>query len=506
MKISWFKTLIRPFMIKYEREIAEKVVFTLTPGERVLVGILLLLFALGGLLLFGQVSRSFLVQVPITGGSLSEGIIGSPRFINPLLATSDADLDLSLLVYSGLVRATPDGNLIPDLAEEYIISADGLTYSFTLREDAYFHDGTPVTAEDVRFTIEKAQDSFLKSPKRASWDGVRVEVLNDHEILFRLSQPYAPFLENATMGILPKHIWGSIDMEQFPFSQKNIEPIGSGPYKIVDLGRDSVGVPNKFTLKAFVGYALGKPYIPKITIRFYTNEADLLSAYRRGEIEAASSISPHSLSSINTKRIENVPLPRIFAVFFNQNRNGIFTREEVRKVLNISLNKEEIVEKVLAGYGSSIESPLPPGIISSVSEINTASIEERVVDLLERGGWEKGEDGVWFHDDEGRLSFSLATSNTVELKATAELIEEAWENIGADVNLQIFEPGILNQNVIRPREYDALLFGEVVGRNLDLFAFWHSSRAGILVCFLCGVIVLIIYKIVDSELVNMDHT
>ncbi len=478
MKYTWFKTLSRSFVIKYERYLAKKVIFSLTPGERVLVGILLLLFVLGGLLLLGQVSRAFLIQVPAPGGSVSEGIIGSPRFINPLLATSDADIDLSLLIYSGLMKATPAGGLVPDLAESYTISPDELIYSFNIRKDIYFHDGTQLTANDVRFTVERAQDSLLKSPKRASWDGVSVEVINDHEIIFRLSQPYAPFLENTTMGILPENIWGSIDVDQFPFSQKNIEPIGSGPFKVVGLERNSVGVPDKYVLKAFSGYSLGRPYISKLIIRFYTNEAELLSAYRRREIEAASSISPHSLNSIKAKRIENIPLPRIFAVFFNQNRAGIFTRKEVREALNLALDKEIIVEEVLASYGSPLESPLPPGILpdSEEEQENTASTTERIIKILERGDWEKNENGIWEHSDEGPLAFSLATSNTVELKAAAELIEESWEKIGADVNLQIFEPGILNQNVIRPREYDALLFGEIIGRELDLFAFWHSSQ------------------------------
>jgi len=165
-------------------------------------------------------------------------------------------------------------------------------------------------------------------------------------------------------------------------------------------------------------------------------------------------------------------------VFFNQNRAGIFTRKEVREALNLALDKEIIVEEVLASYGSPLESPLPPGILpdSEEEQENTASTTERIIKILERGDWEKNENGIWEHSDEGPLAFSLATSNTVELKAAAELIEESWEKIGADVNLQIFEPGILNQNVIRPREYDALLFGEIIGRELDLFAFWHSSQ------------------------------
>ncbi|MCH7975051.1 MAG: ABC transporter substrate-binding protein, partial [Bacteroidetes bacterium] len=115
--------------------------------------------------------------------------------------------DLTALVYSGLLKATPDGGLVPDLAKSYTISNDGLNYTFVLRDDITFHDGEPITIDDILFTIEKTQDPTLKSPKRANWDGVAVTKINGQKIQFILRQPYAPFLENTTLGILPRHLW-----------------------------------------------------------------------------------------------------------------------------------------------------------------------------------------------------------------------------------------------------------------------------------------------------------
>jgi peptide/nickel transport system substrate-binding protein len=166
------------------------------------------------------------------------------------------------------------------------------------------------------------------------------------------------------------------------------------------------------------------------------------------------------------------PLPRIFGVFFNQNQSTLFAKREVRRALDLALNKERIVESILGGYGSVINSPLPPNV-AKIRE-SEYSIEKATL-ILEDNGWKKNEDGIWEKKDT-LLSFSLSTSNTTELKAVASIVEEEWENFGALVDLQIFEPGVLNQNVIRPRKYDALLFGEIVGRELDLYAFWHSSQ------------------------------
>jgi peptide/nickel transport system substrate-binding protein len=135
-----------------------------------------------------KVNRSFLVEVPDYGGSLTEGVVGAPRFINPLLATSDTDRDLTTLIYSGLMKIDDQGKLIPDIAESYTVSDDELNYVFTIKDNVYFHDGEKLTVDDVIYTIEKAQDPELKSPREANWVGVKVERIDDKTIAFNLKQ------------------------------------------------------------------------------------------------------------------------------------------------------------------------------------------------------------------------------------------------------------------------------------------------------------------------------
>ena len=177
-------------------------------------------------------NNSLLVAVPAYGGTVSEGVIGSPRFINPILAVSDSDRDLTSLVYSGLLRATSDGDYVPDLAQSYTISPDGLTYTFKLRPNATFHNGMKVTADDVVFTINKANDPALQSPERANWDGVTVAAIDAETVQFTLKAPYAPFVENLTTGILPKQLWQNVSDDEFSFSDLNTNPVGSGPFEV----------------------------------------------------------------------------------------------------------------------------------------------------------------------------------------------------------------------------------------------------------------------------------
>jgi peptide/nickel transport system substrate-binding protein len=453
---------------------------TYSPTERTLLAGLLGLLAVSLLMGLYQLNVAFFERVPTEGGSLTEGIVGTPRFINPLLTLSESDNDLTTLIYSGLLKATPEGTLIPDLAERYTISDDGKTYTFFLRTDATFHDDTPVRADDVVFTITQAQNGALKSPRRANWDNVTVEGVSEHEVVFTLPAPYGPFLENATLGILPKHLWEDIEPEQFPFSQFNMEPMGSGPYRISAVTRTAAGLPESYELTAFENYTLGKPFITTLTLKLYRSEEEASDAFAQGEVEAVNSITPARLDEIDISgsHILRAPLPRIFGLFFNQNAAPLFTSAAVRSALNIALSRESIVQEVLAGYGRPAKGPIPPGVAEEISTPEETS-SRSATDILESDGWKKDEAGIWkkkTKEGEQTLSFSIATSNAPELKHAAEMLKRFYEEQGFVVELKFFEVGDLNQNVIRPRRYDALLFGEIVGRELDLFPFWHSSQ------------------------------
>ena len=444
-------------------------------AEKVIFYFFSALLIISSLSIVYNLNNSFSVNVPADGGEITEGIIGSPRFINPVLALSDADRDLTSLIYSGLLKAMPDGSLVPDLAESYTISEDGLVYTFTLKPNLTFHDGTEITTNDIEFTIQKAQDAGLKSPKRSNWEGIRVEKIDDKIIRFILKQPYTPFIENATMGILPKHIWKNIDNESFLFSSFNTKPIGSGPYMTNGVITNESGLPVEYNLKPFKKYSLGKPFISKLNLKFYTSEKNLIEAYEKKEINSINSISPDKIWEIKRSDgdIIKSPLPRIFGLFLNQTDSPALGNSEVRKALNMATPKEEIIRDVLYGYGKAINGPTPDS-----DQIEKTDLEE-ARKIIEKAGFKINEDGIYEKNDKKEkivLKFSISTSDTPELKAVAEILQEAYRKINIETEIKIFEIGDLNQNIIRPRKYEALLFGEIVGRDLDLYPFWHSSQ------------------------------
>lgn len=431
-----------------------------------------------------HISQKNSIETATSGGTYTEGILGTPRFINPVLAVTRADKDLVSLVYSGLMNIGPDGTLVPDIAESVTVSDDGLTYNVILKQNVRFHDGTPLTARDVLFTINRIQDPALASPLRANFDGIQVEIVGDYELNFVLPSPYAPFIENLTFGILPEHLWKDAGTEEFPFSQYNSEPIGTGPYQIQRIVRNTSSIPEEYTLTAFEQFYKGRPKIDTLTLRFYATEEKVLQAFKDNVIEGVSGVHPNTIALYGidekTHRLEHIPLPRTIALFFNQNKNPALRDISARKALNSVIDRDELVRQVLQGYGSALTSPIPKGFgfDSSTTTIPTHTDDARAI--LREGGWEfSSEEQVWKKDIDGvstPLTFTISTVNTQDFEATAEFLRKTWEALGVPVSIKQFEQTDLTQAVIRPRDYDTLLFGTHLGRELDFYSFWHSSQ------------------------------
>lgn len=469
-------------------ELVQERIQAFSRGDRVLFYIFAGFVGIASLSGLYALEQSLLVEVPAYGGTLVEGEVGSPRFINPLLAISDSDRDLSALTYAGLMGVSGNGELVPVLAESYDLSADGKSYTFTLSEKARFSDGTHVTADDVIFTVQKAQDPALKSPKYADWSGVSVVAENPRTVRFTLSKPYAPFLGITTLGILPSRLWKNISDEEFPFSNLQTIPVGAGPFRVANVSRGVSGLIERVSLVENPYYILGRPYLDGIQFNFYSRAEDLATAIKNGSAESAYDL-PISASGQSISQIMTAPYARVFGVFWNQNENHVYARLEVRRALSLAINRKYIVDTVLGGYATGIMGPVPPG--GSVRQVPVPQSEDTTATaaaVLQSFGWTyDGTARVWVlkapigggSASVGKLTLdkiTLRTSNVPELKSIASAVKTDWEKLGIPVNIELYEPGDLSQNVIRPRKYEALLYGMVIGRDQDLYAFWDSQE------------------------------
>jgi peptide/nickel transport system substrate-binding protein len=450
--------------------------------EKVVFGVFAAVAIFTAIIMALQANSYFMTEVPANGGTLREGLVGLPHTVNPILAVTDVDRDISALVYAGLTRYE-NGRLVGDLADSWTVSPDGLAYTFTLKKGLEFHNGAVLTADDVAFTVNKIKDSALKSPRAADWAGVTVEAVSPDVVKFTLKQPSSSFLANTTVGILPKSIWGSVSDEQFIFSQYNVKPIGAGPYKVDSIATDQGGIPTEYSLQSWSGYAGGEAHVSKIVFTFFPDLDHALTALSNGSIDSLSSIPPSAAAKLAANKgepyaIDSTPLTRIFGVFFNQNKNSGLADPIIRQALSLATDRQAVIDKVLYGYGVPVDSPFPQ---ASHSVASSADVPAALA-LLAKSGWKVSPSGILEKKPAKKgqasttVAFTLYTADTPDLAAAADLLRVQWARIGIPVTVKTFPPAELYQNVIRTRDYDALLFGEIVGKPTDLYAFWHSSQ------------------------------
>lgn len=462
----------------------------LSPAESTAVRVLLVAAALSLGAMGTRYASEHISAVPADGGEYVEASVSSPRLINPVLASgNDADLDLSALVFSGLVKTDATGAIVPDLAESFEVSADGKTYVFRLREGVVWHDGAPFTASDVLFTINTVKDPTWKSPLASRFRNVAVTAQDDRTVTLTLEQPFAPFLSLLMVGIIPEHLWQDVKPENAARAELNTKPVGTGPFKFKSFSKDKKGAIRSYTLDRNDKYHSGRPRLERITFKFYSDFASALEAMTDRKADGVSFLpreERQEAESLRWIRTYSLRLPQYTAVFFNPKKNEQLTRG-VRQALSLAIDRDAVLAEGVGGAGGQVYGPVLPGFIGfhpEVKKYRYAPAEAGAI--LDKEGWRAGGLAGWrareVKDDKRTapgtelLALKLVTADTPEYAAVAAVLKKNWEAVGAKVTVEAVSASKIQNDSIRTREYDALLYGEIIGPDPDPYPFWHSSQ------------------------------
>jgi peptide/nickel transport system substrate-binding protein len=418
-------------------------------------------------------------EVAAEGGTYIEAMVGQTRFINPILSqTNDIDADLSSIIFSGLLKTDAEGKLQNDLAESYEVSEDKLTYTFRIKPQAKWHDGKPVKVDDIMYTVKTIQDDSYYSSLITNWKGVRTEKDDDYTMRFILKNPYAPFLNNLTFGILPQHLWENISANEFPLSELNFKPIGSGPYKFDSYKKDKNGKIISLNLVASDDYYDNIPHIKKITIKFYGSEDEAITAFNRKEVKGINFLSPDKVNNvldIKDKQVYKLVIPRYYAVFFNQTQSKALSDKTVRQALAFAIDKQKLISDVLSGEGTAVDSPIPTGLLGHKDDVKIYDHAlEHANNILQQAGWVDSDNDGIREKGADKLQFTLTASDNTEISKTATMLKDMWKEVGANVNIESTDN--VQEQSIKTRSYEAVLFGEILNFDPDPFSFWHSSQ------------------------------
>ena len=510
------KNHLRPRHIKYISRV-------LTSKEKTLVYFFIfVIIACSGFLAYRYYTKHFIVM-PASGGEYSEGLIGAPRYINPLLAqTNDVDLDLTRLIFSGLLAYDKNLKLVEDMAEKYTVSDDQKIYTFTLKKNIFWHDGEALTADDIVFTYQSAQDPQFKSPLFYSLRGVKVEKKDDQAVVFTLDEPFQQFLEILTTGILPAHLWKNIPSMNANLTEYNIKPIGSGAWKYESFIRDKFGNVKSYTLAPNDTYYGKKPYLKKITFKFYSDYDPIndiypaIEALNNRKVDAVSYIPKNLKNKIQNPliRFYSLHLPQYTALFFNQKNNSLLKEKYIRQAVAMAIDKTSILTEALNLEGEIVNGPMLRGYPGYDNNIKKISFDpQRAMEILDENGWKEiskeaydaqfriavltstptstdaiqkdsakdnekktSEPTVYRVKNKQILKIKLTAPDLTETMQAAQLVQKYLQNIGIMADLEIVDDTSIVKDVIRPRNYEALLYGEIIGSDPDPYPFWHSSQ------------------------------
>lgn len=454
--------------------------------------VVLAIIAIGILLLSEPTTLLPIVPVevkPATGGVYTEALIGSMGRLNPLLDLHNpVDRDADRLLFSGLIRFNDLGVPQGDLAESWGISQDGKVYNFSLRPKAVWHDNKPVTSDDILFTIDlmRAESSIISPDIKELWNKVEVKRLDDKTLQFRLPEPFAPFLDYLSFGVLPKHLLDGKSPQALVNDPFNLSPVGSGPYRFDHMIVES-GQIKGIVLAASSNYYGSQPFIEQFVLRYYPDSQTALEAYQKGEVMGIGNVTIDTLPQVLNEKNLNVHtgrLPELTLIFLNLNNPEVpFLKDaSIRRAMLLGINRQWLIDHLLQGQAIPADGPIFPGTWAYYEGIEHVGYDpDQAVSMLKDAGYTiPAEGGSVRANKEGKkLQLELLTPDDQGHLALAQTIEKNWEQLGISVTVTALPYDDLVNNHLANHTFQAALVDINMSRSPDPdpYPFWHQTQS-----------------------------
>ncbi|MCA9328972.1 peptide ABC transporter substrate-binding protein [Candidatus Saccharibacteria bacterium] len=443
--------------------------------------LLVLFIGLAALWQVRGLNAFYLKSAPVPGGVYREGLIGHFTTANPIFAVGSADVSVARLVFSGLLKLAPGGELVPDLASGYSVDDTGLVYTMSLRRDVTWHDGEPFTAADVVFTYSAIKNPEVKSSLQSGWSNVTVKAVDDYTVTFTLPNALSAFEYSLTNGLLPEHILGAVapaDLRSSTFN--SVDPVGTGPftYKLVEvLGDGITDRHEKITLERNNNYYQKPANIEGVSIRTYRDEESMLEAFDEKEISAMVGLQTISDAELQDGTVQtfNSPLSSQVMIFLNNSSTGL-DDAKVRRALLLGTDTKTLRQSI--GYQLlESDSPFLRSHFTYDDKKVQATFDSNAANkLLDEAGWTRGPDGK--RQKEGKeLHLRLVSQSLTEYATIVQGLQDQWSKLGIGVDAILQPEEDVQSGAIANHSYDVFLYGIALGPDPDVFAYWHSTQA-----------------------------
>ena len=443
----------------------------------------------GLILIFQRSASSPVVEStpnPITGGSYTEALVGDIMRLNPALDRfNQQDRDVDRLIFSSLFKFDSRGLPVGDLVSGWDISSDGTRYTVNLRENAVWHDGTPLTSQDVLYTVSllQSESSLVAADLRNFWQLVHVEALSDLSLEFSLPYTFAPFLDYLTFQILPSHLLGNLSLDELVDHPFNLAPIGSGPYRFREFQLTD-GKIDGVSLESFEYYFAGRPYIDEINFKLFPDASAALQAYLSDEVDAVARIDHADLETALNQPgldIHSSRLPRLTMVFLNTQNlaQPLLQSADFRKALMAATNRQAMMDDVFYSQAIPALGPIMPGNWAFYDGLEPYRYDVDLArQLLAGAGYSWSETGQLMTPDGAQASLTLLVQDDEIHSQLATILAENWVSIGIEVVLAV-RPYADLMTSLEARAYEAALVDIDLSNtpDPDPYPFWAEAQA-----------------------------
>jgi peptide/nickel transport system substrate-binding protein len=413
---------------------------------------------------------------PVHGDTIIMGSIGDASNLLPVLASDSASSDINALVYSGLVRYDKNLQIEGELAESWKISPDNLTLTFYLRKGVKWHDGAPFTSRDVLFTYQLYIDPKTPTAYAERYKQVeKAEALDPHTFRVTYRKPLATALISWGLAIHPKHLLEGEEITKSPLSRA---PIGTGPYRFVEWAPGE-----KIVLESNPDYFEGEPYIRRIVYRIIPDPSTMFLELRAGGLDYMGLTPLQFVRQTDTtafmRRFKKYRYPAFAYTYLGYNlRRPLFQDKRLRQALSYALDKQEIIEGVLLGFGQKATGPYKPDTWPHNPNVKSYPYDpEKARALLAEAGW-RDNDGDGILEKDGRpFSFTIITNQGNDQRVkTGEIIQRRFRELGVEVKLRVIEWASFLKEFINPGNFDAVIMGWTISIDPDAYDVWHSTK------------------------------
>lgn len=443
---------------------------------------LTILLGFGTIMQTLALNTTYQTEQPIAGGSYHEGIVGTFSTANPLYATGAVDTAVSRLVFDGLFKYDENNAIAGDLARNYTVDETGKIYTVHLRDNLHWHDGEPLTADDVIFTFKTIQNPDARSVLQGSMRGVTIAKVDASTISFTLSSALSSFPGSLTVGIIPQHILGSIAPNELRANSFNTtKPVGAGPFTWQQLQlnshTDDEGTAVTISLEQFADYHEAPAKLNRFSIHTYETTEELLRAFNHREVNAIAGLksTPNELLHKNDIVVHSFQSTAALMTFFNTQSTGPLSDVNVRRGLMYATDRHTMIEKLNQALKIVREPVLVGQFAFDKAYAQPLFDKSQGEQILSQGGWLLGKDGIRVKDGK-RLTIRLYAEETADNKIITKEVQRQWRAVGAEAIIAL-QPSMYFQSTLQSRNYDAVIHGISIGNDPDVYAYWHSSQA-----------------------------